>query len=107
MLNRKAIVVVIAFGILASAVWLLGHFLIEAQRNNDLTVRISELLKLIDIPPRATVHETVDAVRIFINDHSQTGIDEAFYAMRGDTSAFAAGVIAHAKDPDVERVHME
>ena len=60
MLNRKAIVVVIALRILGSAVLVLGHFLIEAQRNAEPKVRISELVKLIDVPPRATFHETVD-----------------------------------------------
>ena len=48
-----------------------------------------------------------DSVRIFINDHSQDKIDAVFRAMNGNALAFADGLIAHARDPSVERVHME
>ena len=87
--------------------WILVHALLERQRDADLAKITDEIARLIALPPSASFHQTVDAVRMFINDHSQTKIDAAFHAMNGDTVAFAEGVIAHARDPSVERVHME
>jgi hypothetical protein len=69
--------------------------------------RVDEIIALMKIPPHADFHHTVDAVRIFINDHSQDKVDAAFRAMNGNQIAFADGIIAHARDPSVERVHME
>ena len=68
---------------------------------------MNEIIRLIDVRPSASFHETVDAVRIFINDHSQTKAGRTFHAMNRDNVAFAEGIIAHAHDASVERVHME
>ena len=68
---------------------------------------MNEIIRLIEVRPSAPFHETVDAVRIFINDHSQTKAGRTFHAMNRDNVAFAEGIIAHAHDASVERVHME
>lgn len=72
-----------------------------------LANRDAEIIALMNVPDGADFHQTVDRVRTFINDHSQDKVDAAFHAMNGDGVAFADGVIAHARDPSRERVHME
>ena len=93
--------------VLSGAIWLIGKTHFEGRREAKLSGQVNEIVSLMGMPAAAPFDATVDTVRIFINDHSQTRIDDAFHAMRGNTSAFAAGIIAHAKDPKVERVHME
>ena len=77
------------------------------RTEKQLATRDDEIIALMNIPDGADFHQTVDRVRTFINDHSQDKIDAAFHAMNGDGVAFADGVIAHARDPSRERVHME
>ncbi|MGC1710563.1 MAG: hypothetical protein WA717_03040 [Methyloceanibacter sp.] len=87
-----------AYGVKAARDW---------QTDQRLASREDEIIALMQILPRSDFHQTVDRVRTFINDHSQDKVDAAFRAMIGDGVAFADGVIAHARDPSAERVHME
>src|SRR6266508_567079 len=88
----------IYIGILAASDW-------RSERLMD--DRADQIIALVAIPPHSDFHQTVDTVRIFINDHSQDKVDAAFRAMIGDPIAFADGIIDHARDPSRERVHME
>jgi hypothetical protein len=95
-------------GLVAVTVIYLGvSTVLESRSERLLQDRAEEIIALAAIPSEADFHQTVDGVRTFINDHSQTKIDAAFRAMIGDSVAFADGIIAHARDPSVERVHME
>ena len=88
------------------AVYAAGAVL-DWRNEKQLKDRDEEIIALMKIPDGADFHQTVDRVRTFINDHSQDKIDAAFHAMNGNGVAFADGVIAHARDPSRERVHME
>lgn len=105
-LRKLALVLSIGL-IVIGAASLMGQAMFERRNKAKLEERLDEIIRLIDVRPSASFHETVDAVRIFINDHSQTKTGPAFHAMNGDNVAFAEGVIAHARDASVERVHME
>jgi hypothetical protein len=91
-----AIVLVLAFR--AALDW-------RSERKMD--DRVDQIIVLVGIPPNADFHQIVDGVRTFINDHSQDKVDAAFRAMNGYNVGFADGIIAHARDPSAERVHME
>jgi hypothetical protein len=70
---------------------------------------IRKLIESVNLPPQARFHEKLDAVRSFVNDHSQHKIDKFFYIIRSGRFpySFADGLIAHANDPSSERIHME
>jgi hypothetical protein len=106
--RSRRFAVAFAAGLVAITVIYLGvRAVIESRSETRLEDRVEEIIGLAAIPPKADFHQTIDRVRTFINDHSQTKIDAAFRAMIGDSVAFADGIIAHARDPSVERVHME
>jgi hypothetical protein len=77
---------------------------LEARQRSALA---QELLAAADIDPDAGFHATIDAVRTFINDHSQHTMDAAFYAVWGDFAAMANGVLAHARGLSSETQHAE
>ena len=91
----------------APAIWLAGRAVLDHRYEAKLNDRVDEIIGLIGLPKSAPFHKKVDAVRVFVNDHSQDKIDHVFHAMNGDGVAFADGLIAHARDPAAERVHME
>ena len=91
----------------AIAAFLVARAAFEWRSERLMDDRVDEIIAMIKIPPDTDFHQTVDSVRTFINDHSQDKVDAAFRAMNGDGVAFADGLIAHARDPSVERVHME
>jgi hypothetical protein len=64
-------------------------------------IAVSGLLNIPDF------HQQMDKARIFINDNSAHKTDQAFYVNQGNSAAFAAGVLAHAKRLSTEPVHME
>jgi hypothetical protein len=100
----------VAFGAILVAVlgiYFGGRAALDWRREKLMDDRVDEIIALMRVPPQSDFHQTVDAVRFFINDHSQDKIDEEFRAMDGNGVAFADGVIAHARDPSRERVHME
>jgi hypothetical protein len=88
-------------------IYLGGRAALDWRRARLMDDRADEIIALMRIPPQSDFHQTVDAVRMFINDHSQDKVDAVFRAMNGNKVAFADGVIAHARDPSLERVHME
>jgi hypothetical protein len=95
------------FVLAASALYFAGSAALEWRHEQKMDDRIDEMLALMKIPPQSDFHQTVDAVRIFINDHSEDNVDAIFRIMNGDAASFADGLIAHARDPSAERVHME
>jgi hypothetical protein len=70
-------------------------------------IAASEVIELLDLPPTADFHAKTDAVRIFVNDHSQHKIDAEFYADWNDPYLLAEKVLAHARGSRPEAAHME
>ena len=106
-LPRRAGLWMAFFLIGGPAIWLAGRAVLDYRYEATFNDRVDEIIGLIDLPKSASFRGKVDAVRVFVNDHSQDKIDHVFHAMNGDGVAFAEGLIAHARDPAVERVHME
>ena len=87
----------------------LGWFLADAARERRMAkltgAHVREIVSMLALAP--DFHQQLDGVRIFINDHSKQKVDEAFRANQGNSAAFAAGVVGHAKNPSLEPIHME
>jgi hypothetical protein len=91
----------------ATALYLAVSAALDWRYEQKMDGRIDEIIALMKNPSPSDFHQTVDAVRIFINDHSEDKIDAIFRIMNGDPASFADGLIAHARDRSTERVHME
>lgn len=91
--------------LVGGAVWFVPDEIREQQMTKRTDTYVQEIISMLGLPP--DFHQQLDSVRIFINDHSMHKIDEAFWTNRGNSAAFASGVIAHAKNPSLEPIHME
>ena len=102
---------ILAGSALAALVLALAWFIVDAIRDRQAATQtneqVQEIVSLLGLEAIADFHQRLDKVRSFINDHSIHKIDEAFFANHGNAAAYAAGVIAHAKDDTVAPVHME
>jgi hypothetical protein len=65
------------------------------------------MVSMLDLKATPDFQRQVDQVRAFINDHSRHGMDETFWTNHGNPAAFAAGVLAHAKQLSSEPIYME
>ena len=104
---RKSLFIILGLCLVVGAAWFVARAVQTSRAEVELKNAVEEIIELIDLPPSKSFRETVDAVRVFVNDHSRGKMDATFYAMRNDPVAFAKGLIAHARDPSTERVHME
>jgi hypothetical protein len=93
---------VIGGGALVAVNWFL-----EQRMTARADAHAHEIISMLDLMGTLDFHKRLDRVRTFINDNSDHEIDEAFRANQGNTAAFAAGLIAHAKGVSSEPIHME
>jgi len=77
------------------------------RSEREAEAQAEEMIAMMGLGSKPDFHQQIDTIRTFINDHSIHKIDEAFWANHGSKTAYAAGVIAHAKNPVGEPVHME
>ena len=93
--------------LLVDAIWFIAHAVRERTAARLADAQAQEIVALLGLADTADFHQRLDTVRAFINDHSQHKIDAAFWKSHGVMGAFAAGVMAHARQPSTERIHME
>jgi hypothetical protein len=73
---------IIAFAA-ALVIYLGGRAALDWRSEKLADDRADEIVTLMRIPPQSDFHHTMDAVRMFINDHSQDKVDAVFRAMNG------------------------
>jgi hypothetical protein len=95
---------VAAFG---AAIWIAGNWLHERWIAARTDAYVQEIISILGLKATPDFHQRIDKVRTFINDNSTHKIDAAFWANHGNLTAFAFGLLAHAKRDARERVHME
>jgi hypothetical protein len=103
----RRLVVIVAMLAAAAVIVVAVRAALDWREKRAMDERVDAIIMATNIPPSSDFRHRVDAVRTFINDHSQDKIDAAFRAMDGDGAAFSDGILAHAHDPSIERVHME
>jgi len=105
--TRRVILAGLALLAVMAAAWLAVDAIRRWQASRAVEGEVQQIVSLLDVEAIPDFHRLLDTVRSFINDHSMHKIDQAFWANHGSAAAFAAGVIAHAKDPAVAPIHME
>jgi len=93
--------------VLGMAIWFIVDTIRERQATRLAHTQAQEIVAMLDLAAMPDFHQRLDTIRAFINDHSQHKIDAEFWANQGDMGVFGAGVIAHAKQPSAEPIHME
>jgi hypothetical protein len=93
--------------LLGALVWLIVDEIQQWRMGQKLEAQADEMIAMMRLEEITDFHRRIDTIRTFLNDHSMHKIDAAFWRNRADKTAFAAGVIAHAKNPMNEPVHME
>jgi hypothetical protein len=85
----------------------LGADLFNKQRVKARTeASVKEIIAFLELDSMPEFHPRLDKIRTFINDNSVHRIDQAFWANKANSDAFAAGLLAHAKG-SAEPIHME
>lgn len=96
-----------AIVLVGGAIWFVIHSMREWQTTKLMDAHLQEIVSMLDLPAAPDFHQRLDRIRTFINDHSTHKIDDMFRANRGHPIRYAAGVIAHARNPSLEPIHME
>jgi hypothetical protein len=107
--TRTVTIILAGLALLAvlAAAWLAVDVIRRWQASRAAEAEVQEIVSLLNLEAIPDFHRRLDTVRSFINDHSMHKIDQAFWTNHGSAAAFAAGVIAHAKDPSIAPIHME
>jgi len=103
---KRVLAGVAGIAVIGGAVWFAGEWYHEQRMTRRANAYVTDIITMLGLANSPDFHQRIDKVRIFINDNSIHQIDEAFWASHS-TEAFAAGVLAHAKRPSTEPVHME
>ncbi|MBK5199465.1 MAG: hypothetical protein JJE37_14485, partial [Methyloceanibacter sp.] len=64
----------------AIAAFLVARAALDWRSDKLANDRADEIVALMRIPPQSDFHQAMDAVRMFINDHSQDKVDAVFRA---------------------------
>jgi hypothetical protein len=104
---NRVLVALLGIALVGGVIWFSIHWMRERQATKLMNTYLQEIISMLSLPASSHFHQRMDKVRSFINDHSKHKIDGAFFANRGDPFLYAAGLIAHAKNPSIEPVHME
>jgi hypothetical protein len=87
--------------------WFAANGLRKWQDARAARAHVQDIVARLDLAAIPDVHQRLDQVRGFINDHSERKLDAEFYANRRSAAAFASGVLAHAKGQLSDPINME
>lgn len=87
--------------------WWLAAFPQSAAAQNPITTQSMALLSRIDVPPDASFHQTIDAMRAFIQNHSLHMIDDEFYRNWGNIAGLMQIIGTNAQNSAAPKAHME
>ena len=104
---KRVLAGVAGIAVIGGAVWFAADWFHEQWMTRRTNAYVTDIITMLGLADTPDFHQQIDKVRIFINDNSIHKMDEAFWASHGNTAAFAAGVLAHAKRLSTEPVHME
>lgn len=102
--HRRAVLITLGAAVGLAVAVTQGIAWHRAQRHQ---AAIKRIVALLDLPADAKHQAVFDAVRGFVNDHSQHAIDAEFYADWPYPHLLAEKVVAHAEGTRTEPAHME